>query len=171
MSKPYKPAAANPCAACPWRIGNQGKSHPTDHSLDYFYEPATRASMWSGTPFTKPDGSTYRFRRGLTVTALRDGHGMVCHPTAGSPEPRECAGNVVLQHREVMRARKMGVPRYLATVAHGLTRKGLTRVSEAVLGRRVSLGDVAAADESELRNGCHPAIGDRGIGHDHGAIK
>jgi hypothetical protein len=90
MRTAIKPAAARPCAACPWRTANQGKRHPMG-----WYTKANLQRLWAG---------------------MRRGEDMTCHPTdpdnpvpPGSTPVRpgavtiECAGSLILKQREVMR--------------------------------------------------------------------
>lgn len=83
------PACPRACAACPWRVANQGTEHP-----HRFYTPGNLARLWRG---------------------LRNGARMSCHPTdprmaefsgyeeCGDREKTaECAGALVVVQREFM---------------------------------------------------------------------
>lgn len=85
-------ALPNACAACPWRITNQGQPHP--HG---FYDRANIKRLWDG------------IRKG-------DAPGMTCHPTdpsmaefegyeetAERERTHECMGSWVMITREVAR--------------------------------------------------------------------
>ena len=89
-----EPAGETPCAECPWRTVNQGKRHP-----DGWYNRANLKRLWN---------------------KLRRGDMMSCHPTDPrnpvsvhaalkgqrmaklGATPRECAGALILQQRELM---------------------------------------------------------------------
>lgn len=126
-----RPAAKTPCAACPWRLSNQGKRHPNG-----WYTKANLRRLWKG---------------------LRRGEPMSCHPTdphnpvtpedeaAGHKpapegmEPRECAGSLIVCQREAVifdaiakepevDATKSGLRAYRERRKGGMTREGLAEV-------------------------------------------
>lgn len=90
MSKPVLAALPKACAACPWRLSNQGMRHAGG-----WYTPANLRRLWRG---------------------LRNGERMTCHPT----DPRmnecfggegtvkddavthECTGSLIVAQREMM---------------------------------------------------------------------
>lgn len=116
MSGRVQPAAMTVCAACPWRLTNQGKRHP-----DGWYTKKNLRFLWS---------------------RLRRGEGMTCHPTdqtnplpAGTRpvpdgiETRVCTGSLILQQREFMILQEYlldgrGMAAYRAHRPRGLTREG-----------------------------------------------
>lgn len=129
-----RPAAAEPCQACPWRTQNHGKRHP-----DGWYTKANARRLWA---------------------KLRTGDPMSCHPTdpsnpvsdraiaAGSrpaaehAERRVCAGAVILQQREVMVLQAVeDVRAYRKLRPGGMTCEGLwATVANAMFGSTPLLG-------------------------------
>lgn len=129
------PANPKPCAACPWRLENQGTPHP--HG---WYTKKNLAFLWS---------------------RLRRGEAMSCHPTdPGNPVPEgwkvvpadrvphECAGALVLMQREVMNfsaivkadpERSDALQVYRRLHSKGLTRDGLAEIVSREAFRGVPL--------------------------------
>lgn len=117
-------AAESPCAHCPWRTENQGKPHP-----DGWYTTANRDRLWA---------------------KLRRGESMSCHPTdptnpvsekalaAGAivakegATPRECAGALILQQREIM-VYQDDPKGYAKARSRGLTKAGLRTIVERMI--------------------------------------
>lgn len=92
MTKPIAEPTPRACAACPWRLSNQGTPHP--HG---FYSTANLRRLWNG-------------------LRLGNAPGMTCHPTdprmaefegyektAEREQAHECAGSIVLLVREAQR--------------------------------------------------------------------
>lgn len=131
MSAKVAPANPKACAACPWRIANQGMRHP-----DGWYTAANLKRLWA---------------------ALRQGGNMSCHPTdSRNPVPEgtkqvpesvtthECAGALTLQQREMMNFQDIAqaMPEkgnahraYLKVHPNGMTKIGLAHIaSRAIFG-------------------------------------
>lgn len=119
MRSDVHPAAPHPCAACPWRIANQGKPHP--HG---WYTKKNLQRLWAG------------MRRGEAS--------MSCHPTdpdnlvpegqrpvPDSAKTRECTGALILMQREIMRFQNEAagdIGRYRRLFPGGLMKAGLVAV-------------------------------------------
>lgn len=118
------PAAARPCAACPWLLANHGRRHP-----DGWYRATNLRRLWAG---------------------LRTGEapGMSCHPTdPDNPVPegwrgvpvgtvtRECAGAQTLVQRELRLferlADQLGIDAPILRIYRALRPRGLTRAGLA----------------------------------------
>lgn len=124
------PKGLSPCSACPWRVENHDKPHPSK-----WYSKANRRRLWAG--------------------GLRNGEPMSCHPTdpnnpvteadvaAGyRPAPehaqmRECVGALVLVQREYMTWQedfKGDLKAYRKERGLlGLTRNGLVALADRVI--------------------------------------
>jgi hypothetical protein len=147
------PASPQACAACPWRLSNQG-STPDPHK---FYTKGNLARLWKG---------------------LRNGARMSCHPTdprmaefegyeacADQSKTSECAGGLILQQREfslfvalckeLPKGSKKGLKLYKETRPTGLTRHGLIQVME----RQVFAGTGMSGNEM-----ARPELDDSAIG-------
>lgn len=147
------PACPKPCAACPWRLANQGADHP-----HRFYTPGNLARLWRG---------------------LRNGSRMSCHPTdprmaefegyeqtAGQEKTAECAGALVVQQREFMlfqgvirrdpKCRALQVYAALRPRAKAMTRSGLVAMMERHVFSGTVLGGVAMTT---------PDLGDQEVGY------
>lgn len=148
-------ANPRPCAACPWRLDNQGKRHP--HG---WYTKANLRRLWS---------------------KLRSGDSMTCHPTDpenvvpeghGRPVPEgatthECSGALILQQREWMKLQAIAqedsgrdtaadLAEYRRRSPLGLTREGIgVLMNWAVFGGSPLGGDVMPK----------PDLNEPGIGH------
>lgn len=128
------PSTGHACAVCPWRLANQGQSHP--HG---FYAKSNLRRLWTG---------------------LKDGERMTCHPrdprmaefegyekTAASTATPECAGALTLIQRELAKfahiangvERERGAPagealrRYRRTSPAAMTRAGLAAHAAAAM--------------------------------------
>lgn len=120
------PASPKACAACPWRLANQG-SKTDPHK---FYTKSNLARLWTG---------------------LRNGVRMSCHPTdprmasfegyeacADQTKTSECTGGLILQQREfsiftavckkLSPGSKDGLKVYKQVRPKGLARNGLIEV-------------------------------------------
>lgn len=133
-------ACPKPCAVCPWRVANQGASHPHN-----FYTTANLKRLWRG---------------------LRSGIRMSCHETdprmaefpgyealADRKVVRECAGALVLQQRELMRFQEIAranpngntFSEYRKQRPKGMTRRGLSVIVERAVFGGTPLDRVAMA--------------------------
>lgn len=160
MSEIVKPARPEACAACPWRLANQGKrvSRIVAGESYGWYTKLNLRRLWD---------------------ALRRGDRMTCHPTDSrqvqlsgkcvgkAVDTHECTGAVILVQREVMKL-QLNYPGkfklYYAENRHGLTKLGIAAVVERALFGRVARPDLNALGiqypplgEWEARNGTRDA--------------
>lgn len=146
MTAAVKLANPRACAACPWRLSNQGTRHPGG-----WYTKANLRRLWS---------------------KLRTGERMTCHPTdsenplppgykpvAATAVTHECTGATILQEREYMRFQNIALARppgshdgfriYRQQHPHGLTRDGVAEIINAVLFGGVWARGIAKPDLSD----------------------
>lgn len=146
-------ATAKACAACPWRLANQGKRTP-----DGWYTKANLQRLWS---------------------KLRRGEAMTCHPTdpsnpvserqqqaghkpANCETPtRECAGALTLVQREFMVVQDYlerhdefneGMAAYRRDRPRGLTRDGIAEVISRAVYAGVPVVGGAPMPKPDLSN-------------------
>ena len=137
-----KPANPKPCAACPWRLANQGRK---DVAQPHFYQPANLRRLWKG---------------------VRAGARMSCHPTdprmsewegyedcANREVTHECAGSLILQQREFMRFQEYVIAQpeakrgslfklYRLESPNGMTLEGLRAMVARVMFGGTPLGGI-----------------------------
>lgn len=125
MSKNVAECAAEPCAACPWRVSNAGKQSPTVDGHKYgWYDVRNQRRLWKG---------------------LKRAEVMTCHPTdhtmsqangkfiSAGIQTRECTGAVILIQRELMTAQSRPVKLYRGARPFGMTKTGLRVLLERAL--------------------------------------
>lgn len=150
------PTLPQPCVDCPFRCSNRDKPHPKN-----FYDPDRAVALWAG--------GRYRGELFPPILALKNGaRQMTCHKTDPKAVPgaklHACAGALVCQHREVIRANELG-DRYRQNHPDGLELRGVVRIASVMFGRPISWTDFKAIPTSALVDAATPAIADLDIGH------